>query len=221
MLNLKIIRSDRMKKKISIIAIILGSIVIITGIIIALTNKQPAETLPKVESQDEIAAMEKYKKEMTEMLLNASYRLTNEVNNLEFDFTARNTVYAVPLECIAYSSDKESSNKKWEPNSNERWAYILIQYDDDTSSYNFGYTYKDNNGYGIYPIANYRVQEDGSDIEKNLQLNKPKTGLITKLTTIENWVKFNKFSKLNETTNLIVLTAVTAGNNIDTCTIQR
>ena len=104
------------------------------------------------------------KKTLTNTMSNYMSALTTEVNNLSFTFTGANTIYAVPIECIALERGGTDPFGKWFPAANANWAYVLVQYDDKNSSYTYGFTFKDSAGYGLKPTASHKLDEKGSQV---------------------------------------------------------
>ena len=158
------------------------------------------------------------KKTITTTIGNYIGALTNQVNDMEYTFTETNTVYAVPIECIALERGGTNPFGEWMQASNSYWAYVLVQYDDATSSYTYGFTFKDSAGYGLYPTTSEKLQESGSQIQQDLDLTKPTNGTITNITAKANWTGFN----VNDDTNLVVLEATSegeTGNGQTTCTL--
>jgi len=144
--------------------------------------------------------------------------LTNQVNDMEYIFTGANTIYAVPIECISLERGGTNPFGKWHQANDNYWAYVLIQYNDETSSYTYGFTFKDSAGYGLYPTTIEKLNENGSQINTNLTLTRPTSGTITNIATKNNWIGFN----LTDDTNLIVLEAEsegTLGDGVTTCTL--
>ena len=160
------------------------------------------------------------KKTLTNTISNYMAALTNQVNDMEYIFTASNTIYAVPIECIALERGGTDPFGKWHQANNAYWAYVLVQYDDATSSYTYGFTFKDSAGYGLYPTTSEELSEGGSQIQTGLALTRPSNGTITNITVKENW---NGFAVTNGT-NLIVLQATSEGgigNGQTTCTLSQ
>ena len=93
---------------------------------------------------------ESRKKTTTSTLNNYIGALINEVNDLEYIFTEYNTIYAVPIECIALERGGTDPFGEWHQANNNYWAYVLVQYDDENSKYQYGFTFKDSAGYGMY-----------------------------------------------------------------------
>ena len=158
------------------------------------------------------------KKTITTTIGNYIGALTNQVNDMEYIFTEANTVYAVPIECIALERGGTNPFGEWMQASNSYWAYVLVQYDDNTSSYTYGFTFKDSAGYGLYPTTSEKLSENGSQINTDLDLTRPTTGTITNITSKDNWNGFD----LGDDTKLVVFEAEsdgTPGDGKTTCTL--
>ena len=160
------------------------------------------------------------KKTITSTIGNYIGALVNDVNDLTYTFTETNTVYAVPIECIALERGGTDPFGHWLHANNSYWAYVLVQYDDTTSSYTYGYTFKDSAGYGLYPTSQSKLNEQGKQIQTGLDLTRPQTGKVTTITDVDNWSGF----KVDESTELVVLVAAAEGSVGDgetTCTLKQ
>ena len=158
------------------------------------------------------------KKTVSTTIDNYMSALTNQVNDMEYTFTGANTIYAVPIECIALERGGTNPFGEWHQASNSYWAYVLVQYDDNTSSYTYGFTFKDSAGYGLYPTSSEKLNESGSQIQTGLSLTRPTNGTITNITAKDNWTGFD----LEDDTALVVLEAEsegTPGDGKTTCTL--
>jgi len=198
-----------MKNKKGFTLIELLAVIVILGLLMAIAI--PSVTKYITESR---------KKTVTSTIGNYIGALVNDVNDLSYTFTEANTVYAVPIECIALERGGTNPFGAWHQASNAYWAYVLVQYNDDTSSYTYGYTFKDSAGYGLYPTAQSKLNEQGKQIQTGLSLTRPKTGKVTDITELKNWNGF----VVNDTTNLVVLVAGSegnVGNGKTTCTLQQ
>ena len=144
------------------------------------------------------------KKTLTNTMGNYIAALTTEVNNLSYTFTDSNTIYAVPIECIALERGGTDPFGAWYPASSTNWAYVLVQYDDKTSSYTYGFTFKDTAGYGIYPTASHKLNEGGKQIVTGLELkytniessftNATNKGVLNATSYSETWVGFKVYA---------------------------
>ena len=176
------------------------------------------------------------KKTLTNTMGNYIAALTTEVNNLSYTFTDSNTIYAVPIECIALERGGTDPFGAWYPASSTNWAYVLVQYDDKTSSYTYGFTFKDTAGYGIYPTASHKLNEGGKQIVTGLALDYDKlvgtnaTGYAVDYST--TWTGFNVVKEDDadttgdDRTKLVVLESTdstsTLGKQEDgTCTLAQ
>jgi len=163
---------------------------------------------------------ESRKKTVVSTIGNYITAMVNEVNDLTYTFTGDNTIYAVPIECIALERGGTNPFGAWHQANDAYWAYVLVQYDDETSSYRYGYTFKDSAGYGLYPTTQAKLNEGGKQIQTGLDLNRPKTGKVTVITAVDNWSGFS----VDSSTDLVVLKSEVEGNvgdGINTCTLQQ
>jgi len=196
-----------MKNKKGFTLIELLAVIVILGLLMAIAI--PSVTKYITESR---------KKTVVSTIGNYMTAMVNEVNDLTYTFTEANTIYAVPIECIALERGGTNPFGAWHQASNAYWAYVLVQYDDETSSYRYGYTFKDSAGYGLYPTAQSKLNEQGKQIQTNLEIKKPRNGSIENVTSKSNWNGFI----VDDDTQLKVLKATTEGNVGDgtsTCTL--
>ena len=197
----------RIKNKKGFTLIELLAVIVILGLLMAIAI--PSVTKFITQSR---------KKTITTTIGNYIGALTNQVNDMEYIFTASNTVYAVPIECIALERGGTNPFGEWMQASNSYWAYVLVQYDDATSSYTYGFTFKDSAGYGLFPTTSEKLNESGKQIQQDLDLKKPTNGTITNITAKANWTGFD----IEDDTNLVVLEAASEGETGDgktTCTL--
>ena len=116
------------------------------------------------------------KKTVVSTIENCINSIINSVNDMEYIFTQSNVIYAVPIECISLERGGTNPFGEWMQANNSYWAYVLVQYDDTTSSYIYGFTFKDSAGYGLYPTTIQKLEENGSQLQQDLDLKKPRTG---------------------------------------------
>ena len=163
---------------------------------------------------------ESRKKTAISTVQNYMSAIMNEVNDMVYTFTASNTIYAVPIECISVERGGNSPFGEWMQANNSYWAYVLVQYDEKNSSYTYGFTFKDSAGYGMYPTSQEKMIKDGNQIQTNLILNKPTDGSFRYIADMENWSGFNLLAD----TELVVLEAQKEdipGDGINTCTLRQ
>ena len=161
---------------------------------------------------------ESRKKTVVSTIGNYMSALSNEVNDLTYTFTKENTIYAVPIECIALERGGTNPFGAWHQASNSYWAYVLVQYDDINSKYTYGFTFKDSAGYGLYPTSQAKLNEQGKQIKTGLDIKRLRNGSIENVTSKSNWNGFI----VDDDTQLKVLKATTEGNVGDgknTCTL--
>ena len=198
-----------MKNKKGFTLIELLAVIVILGLLMAIAI--PSVTKYITESR---------KKTVASTIGNYMSAVVNDVNDLTYTFTGYNTVYAVPIECVALERGGTNPFGEWHQSNDAYWAYVLVQYDDETSSYIYGYTFKDSAGYGLYPTSQAKLNEQGKQIQTNLELTKPSSGNVVNITELKNWSGF----KIDENTNLVVLDALSegeTGNGKTTCTLSQ
>lgn len=198
-----------MKNKKGFTLIELLAVIVILGLLMAIAI--PSVTKYITESR---------KKTVTSSINNYVGALINDVNDMQYTFTETDVIYAVPIECIALERGGTDPFGEWHQASTKYWAYVLIQYNDNTSSYIYGFTFKDSAGYGLYPTSTSKLNEKGSQIQTGLSLTRPISGKVTNIASVDKWVGF----KVTENTNLTVLEAETEnveGNKISTCTLAQ
>ena len=184
------------------VIVILGSLLLIA---ISSISKQVTESRKKTM----VASIESY--------INSA---TLDILNKKFKFRKEDVIYALPVECIAISTKSENEFKKIIRATDVEWAYVLIQYDKVEFEHIFGFTFYKEDGYGMYPTAQNKINKDGTGIKTDLKLNFPKNGIYTDLTDDENWK--NSGFKITETTMVQVLRSLNYGvdgNGKTTCTL--
>ena len=198
-----------MKNKKGFTLIELLAVIVILGLLMAIAI--PSVTKYITESR---------KKTLTTTVGNYISALVNEVNDLSYTFTGQNTIYAVPIECIALERGGTNPFGYWYQANDAYFAYVLIQYDDVNSKYVYGFTFKDSAGYGLYPTIQGNINEKGKQIKTGYDLNKPQTGDLTSLTSLAKWQESG--FKVDSNTNLHVLEATSEnqiGDGFSTCTL--
>jgi len=100
------------------------------------------------------------------------------------------------------------------------WAYVLVQYDELSSSYTYGFTFKDSAGYGMYPMSEAKIDSKGSQIQTGLNLTRPKNGKATNFIESSKWDGFS----VDGNTELVVLESTSedgTGDGKNTCTLRQ
>lgn len=200
-----------MKKKKGFTLIELLAVIVILGLLMAIAI--PSVTKYITQSR---------KKTLVSTIGNYISALVNEVNDMKYTITSSNVIYAVPIECIALERGGTDPFGEWMQATNNYFAYVLVQYDDASSSYTYGFTFRDSAGYGLYPTVQEKLNESGSQIQTGLIIEKPISGIYTNVTNANNW-KTSGFN-INSTTQIRVLTATSegeTGDGISTCTLAQ
>ena len=142
----------------------------------------------------------------------------NAVNDQDYKFTTPNTIYAIPIECVSIEKGGDSPFGEWMQANDNYWAYVLVQYDSTNFSYNYGFTFKDSSGYGMYPTSQVEINpKSTTQIKTGLELKRPTSGLYTNIAEKDKWTGFI----IDDDTKLIVLEANLegVGDGVNTCTL--
>ena len=144
--------------------------------------------------------------------------VVTKVNDGDYKFSDSSKIYAIPIECIELEKGGQSPFGNWHQANEAYWAYVLVHYDNINYNYEYGFTFKDDAGYGLYPTINDKIENTmvrtGYD-----DLKQPKNGKVTKFVPIEKW---EGFSNVTESTELVVLSSESEGKLGDgqtTCTL--
>ena len=146
--------------------------------------------------------------------------VVTQVNNGEYKFSDSTKIFAIPIECISLEKGGQSPFGNWMQANENYWAYVLVHYDSENYNYQYGFTFKDDAGYGLYPTLNSKIENSmvrtGYD-----DLTQPKDGLAIEFVSLEKWEGFENVSSMTE---LVVLEAGSEGEEGDgqyTCTLQQ
>ena len=144
--------------------------------------------------------------------------VVTQVNNGEYKFSDSTKIFAIPIECISLEKGGTNPFGNWYQANSSYWAYVLIHYDNENYNYEYGFTFKDDAGYGLYPTLNSKITNSmvrtGYD-----DLNQPKNGKAIEYASIDKW---EGFANITETTELVVLESASEGSEGDgknTCTL--
>ena len=146
--------------------------------------------------------------------------VVTSVNNGEYKFSDSTKVFAVPIECVGLEKGGTNPFGNWMQANEAYWAYVLVHYDSTNYNYEYGFTFKDDAGYGLYPT---RMDSITNDLVRTgyTDLLQPKDGLAKDFVEINKW---EKFTNITSTTELVVLEAEREGKTGDgynTCTLQQ
>ena len=146
--------------------------------------------------------------------------IVTEVNDGGYKFSDSTKVFAIPIECVALEKGGSNPFGNWHQANSAYWAYVLVHYDSTNYNYEYGFTFKDDAGYGLYPTLNSKIENSmvktGYD-----DLNQPKNGLAKNFVAINKW---DGFSNITDSTQLVVLQSESEGvlgNGEKTCTLQQ
>lgn len=146
--------------------------------------------------------------------------VVNDVNDGNYKFSDSTKVYAVPLECISLEKGGTDPFGEWLQANESYWAYVLVQYDNKNYNYDYGFTFKDDAGYGMYPTIIKNIDEKSNQVNTGYDdLKMPKTGYAIDFVSKDKWNGFN----ISDTTEIIVLEAESEGkigDNEKTCTLH-
>ena len=144
--------------------------------------------------------------------------VVTQVNNGEYKFSDSTKVFAIPIECISLEKGGTNPFGNWYQANSSYWAYVLVHYDSNNYNYEYGFTFKDDAGYGLYPTLNSLIENSmvrtGYD-----DLNQPKDGKALDFVSIDKW---EGFSNITSSTMLEVLVSESEGYEGDgqkTCTL--
>ena len=142
----------------------------------------------------------------------------NQVNDGEYKFSDSTKVFAIPIECVSLEKGGSNPFGNWYQANSNYWAYVLVHYDSNNYNYEYGFTFKDDAGYGLYPTLNDSIVPSmvrtGYD-----DLKMPKNGKAVDFVTIDKW---EGFSNITTSTKLVVLESESegiSGNGQTTCTL--
>ena len=144
--------------------------------------------------------------------------VVTQVNNGEYKFSDSTKIFAIPIECVSLEKGGQNPFGNWYQANSSYWAYVLVHYDSDNYNYQYGFTFKDDAGYGLYPTLNSIIENSmvrtGYD-----DLKQPQNGLAVEFVPLDKW---EGFSNITSSTELIVLEAESEGvegNKQTTCTL--
>ena len=110
---------------------------------------------------------------------------------------------------------------EWIQAGGSYWSFVLVQYNPESFSYTYGFTFKDSAGYGLYPTASNNLSNDGKQILPGIEgLNRPFNGYAVEYLEVDKWNGFN----IEYDTELVVLDSTSEGefgDGINTCTLMQ
>ena len=144
--------------------------------------------------------------------------VVTQVNNGEYKFSDSTKVFAVPIDCIELEKGGTNPLGEWMNVNKDYWAYVLVHYDNVNYNYEYGFTFKDDAGYAMYPTEHSLL--DASNVRNGLDVTKPRDGYVSSLYSMDDWYGFS----IDDTTMLSVLNASdenVMGDGVNTCTLMQ
>ena len=144
--------------------------------------------------------------------------VVTQVNDGEYKFSDSTKIFAIPIECVSLEKGGTNPFGNWYQANSSYWAYVLVHYDSDNYNYEYGFTFKDDAGYGLYPTINSMIENSmvRTGYEELLQ---PRDGYAINFVSFDKWTGF---SNINSSTKLVVLDAGNEGeigDGYNTCTL--
>ena len=165
------------------------AVIVILGLLMAIAIPSVTKYITQSRVKTLVSTMDSY---VTSVI--------TQVNDGEYTFSDSTKVYAIPIECIELEKGGQSPFGNWMQANESYWAYVLVHYDNVSYSYQYGFTFKDDAGYGLYPTINSKIEN--SMVKTGYSdLNQPKNGLAKNFVSINKW---EGFSNVTDTTNLVV-----------------
>ena len=185
------------------------AVIVILGLLMAIAIPSVTKYITQSRVKTLISSMDSY-----------ITAVVTSVNDGEYKFSDSTKVFAIPIECVSLEKGGTNPFGNWYQATSSYWAYVLVHYDSVNYNYEYGFTFKDDAGYGLYPTLNGKIENNmvrtGYD-----DLNQPQDGDIENFIPINKWVGF---SNLTTSTKLVVLRSSSEGEQGDgrhTCTLQQ
>lgn len=144
-----------------------------------------------------------------------------KVNSLEYNFMKENTIFALPVECLPVEKGGDDPFGEWIQSGKNYWSFVLVQYVPETSSYIYGFTFKDSAGYGLFPTSSNNFDKNGKDIIPSVKdLERPFNSYAVEYLDYDKWNGFD----IHDDTELVVLDATSegeVGDGINSCALMQ
>ena len=183
------------------------AVIVILGLLMAIAIPSVTKYITQSRIKTLVSTMDSY---VTSVI--------TQVNDGEYKFSDSTKVYAIPIECIELEKGGQSPFGNWMQANESYWAYVLVHYDNVSYSYQYGFTFKDDAGYGLYPTLNSEISNDMVKTGYS-DLNQPKDGLAKDFVPLNKW---QGFGNITNTTRLVVLESESdgvKGDGKNTCTL--
>ncbi len=184
------------------------AVVTLIGILMMIAIPSVSEVIDNSRRDALFGTMKSYINSLKQDVINGNYQFADE----------KYTVYAVPIECIEMEKRGKDPYGEWMMASEDYWAYALVQWDPVVKKFNYGFTFKDSAGWGLYPTSENNFNDPQTNIMFDLDLYRPRTGLYSNVAGARDWSGF----KIDGHTQLQVVEpsySGTDGNGITTCTL--
>jgi len=198
-----------MKNKKGFTLIELLAVIVILGLLLAIAIPSVTKYINQSKKQTLVTSIGNY---VSALIL--------DVNNNNYSFVKDNTIYAVPIECISLERGGTNPFGEWIQANEDYFAYVLVQYDVESLSYKYGFTFKDSSGFSLTPTEQDLLNNKGEQIKKNETYKQLKTGNIHTVSKIDDWNGFD----IDSNTELVVLVSELEGREGDgetTCTLKQ
>lgn len=198
----------KLKNKYGFTLIELLAVVTLIGILMMVAIPSVSEVIDNSRRDSLFGTMKSYITSLKQDVINGNYDFADE----------KYTVYAVPIECIEMEKRGEDPYGQWMMANEDYWAYVLVQWDPVVKKYNYGFTFKDSVGWGLYPTSENNFNDPQTNIMFDLDLYRPRTGLYSNIAGAKDWAGF----KINGHTQLQVLETSysgSEGNGKTVCTL--
>ena len=183
------------------------AVIVILGLLMAIAIPSVTKYITQSRVKTLISSMDSY-----------ITAVVTSVNDGEYKFSDSTKVFAIPIECVSLEKGGTNPFGNWYQANSSYWAYVLVHYDSVYYSYEYGFTFKDYAGYGLYPTLNGKIENNmvrtGYD-----DLNQPNDGKAIDFVSIDKW---EGFSNITSSTELVVLESESEGIKGDgqnTCTL--
>ena len=180
------------------------------------------------------------KKTLASTMLGYMSALSMDMYNGQYGSMTDGSVYAIPIECIPIERGGKNPFGEWMPANPDYFAYVLVHYDESSSSNTYGFTFKDSSGRGILPVSMNKLKNSGDQIDTGLNLQQPidfyiedtsdeelkteqeklfleisRSDTVELIAPAEDWIGFN----VDDETNLVVFGATEDGVGASSCAI--
>lgn len=184
------------------------AVITIVGILMMIAIPSTSQIIDSSRRDSFKGTMKSYITSLKQDVMNGDYQFADE----------KYTVFAVPIECIDMENRGEDPFGEWTMANDDYWAYVLVQWDPVVKKFNYGFTFKDSVGWGLYPTSENNFNDSQTEVAVNLDIYRPRSGLYSNIAGAKDWAGF----KIDGHTPLQVLEANyegIEGDGRNTCTL--